>query len=192
MEKLSSEYWNKRYQDSEVPWDLKTVSSPIKAYIDQLKYKTISILIPGCGNGYEGEYLLQQGFTNIHLLDFANEPIESFQRRNSDFPKENLHIGDFFKHEGKYDLIFEQTLFCAINPDLRPEYAKKSSELLKSKGKIVGVMFNRVFENGPPFGGNKEEYLNYFNPYFSNIYMEKCYNSISARQGSELFIKLEK
>lgn len=192
MEKLSSEYWNKRYQDSEIGWDLKRISPPIKEYIDQLQDKTISILIPGCGNGYEGEYLYQQGFKNVHLLDFAKEPIIEFQKRVPNFPKENLYVADFFEHEGKYDLIFEQTLFCAIDPVLRREYAKKSSESLNSKGKIVGLLFNRIFENGPPFGGNKEEYLICFKPYFSNIYMEECYNSITPRQGSELFVKIEK
>ena len=54
-----------------------------------------------------------------------------------------------------------------------------------------GVLFNRNFESGPPFGGNKEEYLEYFSKYFSNIYMENCYNSVLPRKGSELFIQIQ-
>ena len=33
--------------------------------------KTASILIPGCGNAYEAEYLLANGFKNITIIDIA-------------------------------------------------------------------------------------------------------------------------
>ena len=46
-------------------WDLGEVSPPIKSYIDTLEDKNIRILIPGCGNTYEAEYLLEQGFTKL-------------------------------------------------------------------------------------------------------------------------------
>ncbi len=192
MEKLSVEYWSNRYQNSDNIWDLKQVSPPIKEYIDQLKDKTVSILIPGCGSGYEGEYLFQQGFTNVHLLDFSSEPIDAFKKRVTDFPMSNLHVDDFFKHDGKYDLILEQTLFCAIDPSLRSEYAKKSAEILNEGGKLVGLLFNREFEEGPPFGGSRDEYLVLFSQNYSKLNMVECYNSISRRQGTELFIQLEK
>jgi hypothetical protein len=44
---------------------------PIKNYIDTLKDKDIAILIPGCGNTYEAAYLLEQGFTNVTVIDIA-------------------------------------------------------------------------------------------------------------------------
>lgn len=191
MENLSPEYWNNRYKHDTATWDLRSISPPIKAYIDQLEDKTISILIPGCGLGYEGEYLFKQGFFNVHLLDFAKEPLEAFQKRNPHFAKEHLHRNDFFKHEGQYDLILEQTLFCAIDPSLREAYVNKIVELLTTKGKLVGLFFNRTFEGGPPFGGSKEEYLSYFSSFFSTIYMEECYNSANPRLGSELFIQIQ-
>ena len=190
MEKLSSDYWSKRYQESEIGWDLGAVSPPIKEYVDQLEDKNISILIPGCGSGYEGAYLFNLGFKNTFLLDFAAEPLANFKLNNPDFPTSQLIQADFFEHKGKYDLIIEQTLFCAIDPSLRLKYAAKTRELLKPEGKLIGLLFNREFESGPPFGGNKEEYLDYFSTYFSTIYIEKCYNSIAPRLGSELFINI--
>ena len=192
MEKLSADYWSNRYQNSEIGWDLRQVSPPLKEYIDQLEDKSISILIPGCGSGYEGEYLFQKGFKNVHLLDFSNEPLEAFQKRVPEFPSTHLHVNDFFKHQGVYDLILEQTLYCAINPSLRNDYAKKSAELLKKGGKLVGVLFDREFEGGPPFGGSKKEYEVCFSPFYSSIKMEACYNSITPRKDSELFIQLQK
>ncbi len=52
---------------SKANWDIGYVHPPLlKEYIDQLTSKDIAILIPGCGHGYEAEYLLQQGFTQYH------------------------------------------------------------------------------------------------------------------------------
>ena len=91
------------------------------------------------------------------------------------------------------DLIVEQTFFCAINPSLRKAYAKKMHELLNKKGKLVGVLFNDVLNTDkPPFGGNKEEYISYFNPYFNFKTFDVCYNSIKPRANRELFINFEK
>ena len=65
---MDSKYWSERYQQNTTGWDIGHISTPIKAYIDQLTNKEMAIMIPGCGNAYEAEYLLQQGFTNITLV----------------------------------------------------------------------------------------------------------------------------
>lgn len=189
---LSDDYWNQRYLDGAIGWDLGQISPPIRAYVDQLNNKELRILIPGAGNAHEAVYLHQQGFTDVHVLDFASDAIASFLKNNPDFPKGHAHVANFFDFEGEFDLIIEQTLFCAIDTLLRPNYARKASELLKMEGKLVGLLFNREFDGGPPFGGNKSEYLDYFVPYFESIFMEDCYNSIEPRSGSELFIRLVK
>ena len=192
MEKLSEQYWKERYQKQEIGWDLGEVSPPIKAYFDKIEKKELKILIPGCGNGYEGRYLFNKGFKNVHLLDFASEPLETFFLNTPGFPKGNLHNEDFFRHKGGYDIIVEQTLFCAIDPKLRLEYAEHLKSLLRDGGKVIGLLFNRDFPSGPPYGGDKNEYVGYFTPNFSKLKMDNCYNSIAPRKGSELFIQLDK
>lgn len=189
---LSPEFWSDRYKNDQTGWDLGQVSPPIQHYVDQLNNKDMKILIPGCGSGYEGEYLFRHGFKNVHLLDFAAAPLVAFKTRLPEFPETQLHVGDFFKHQGEYDLIIEQTLFCAIDPSLRRAYAEKAASLLRPGGKLVGVMFNREFEGGPPFGGSREEYITYFQPYFTTLNMDPCYNSITPRAGSEVFVNLVK
>jgi SAM-dependent methyltransferase len=190
---LSSEYWNTRYIENDFGWDTGDITTPLKTYFDQLKDKSVKILIPGAGNSYEAEYLFNKGFKNVFVLDFAEAPLKNIKERCKDFPSEQLIQNDFFKHVGQNDLIIEQTFFCAIDPKLRADYAKHMHSLLKPKGKLVGVLFDTVFEkDGPPFSGNKEEYVKYFSPYFELNTLESCYNSIKPREGRELFIKFVK
>lgn len=189
---LSKEFWSNRYATNTTGWDLGLVSPPIKAYFDQIENKDLKILIPGCGFGHEAEYLFKQGFKNVHIADITSEPLEDFSKRVPEFPDSQIHQVDFFAIEDVFDVIVEQTLFCAIDPKLRSKYAQAVSRILKEDGILIGLLFNKEFESGPPYGGKKEEYVETFQPYFRKISMEPCYNSIEPRQGGELFIKIQK
>jgi methyl halide transferase len=189
---LSKDYWNNRYETAETGWDLKTISPPLKAYIDQLTDKNLRILIPGCGSGYEADYLLKQGFQDVTVIDFAPLAVEKMQSYMSEYQNINIICTDFFTHTGKYDLILEQTFFCALNPDLRTKYVQKMSELLNKNGKLVGLLFGVQFPNNPPFGGSREEYLDLFSNTFKINLLEPCYNSVKPREGNELFFNFSK
>jgi methyl halide transferase len=190
--KFDDQYWSSRYRQNQTGWNIGTISEPIKQYLDQILNKNIRILIPGAGNAYEAIYAFDLGFTNIHILDFADEPIKNFRKTCPNFPANHIHQQDFFAFKGEFDLILEQTFFCAIDPSLRADYTRHSYNLLKSGGKVAGVLFNRQFPEGPPFGGSAEEYRKIFEKVFDEVILEPCYNSIPERQGSELFIRLLK
>jgi thiopurine S-methyltransferase len=185
-------YWTQRYQEERTGWDIGYPSTPLKTYIDQLTDKSIKILIPGAGNAYEAEYLWQQGFTNVFIMDIAPVPLKAFAKRNPEFPTLQLLHTDFFTHQDQYDLILEQTFFCSFVPTAKNRfaYAKQMNSLLKPSGKLVGVWFNIPLTGDMekrPFGGTKELYLKYLSKYLEVISFEPCYNSIKPRQGSELF-----
>lgn len=185
------EYWSNRYDENRTGWDIGYPSLPLKEYIDQLENKEIKILIPGAGNAYEAEYLFNQGFTNVFVLDISDIPLKTFHKRVPTFPQDHLIQGDFFKHQATYDLILEQTFFCSFEPlvETRIKYGQQMSQLLKPKGKLVGLWFNHpLFEGAKrPFGGTQEEYLKYLSPFFEIKVFEDCKNSIEPRQGKELF-----
>lgn len=189
---LDANYWQNRYENNQVGWDLGIASDPIVNYINQLTDKNLNILIPGCGNAYEAEYLFKNGFKNVFVIDLAESPLENFKNRVPEFPNSNLIQGNLFELNQTFDLIIEQTMFCAIDPKLRKAYVQKVGELLAPTGKFVGLLFNRDFIGGPPFGGNKEEYLTYFSSCFRLTSMETCYNSIAPRSGTELFFIAKK
>ena len=190
---LDQTYWNTRWQREETGWDLGIASPAITEYMLQYTNKDAAILIPGCGNAYEAEFLIEKGFTNITLIDIAPEAVEKIKKRFEGKTQVRILCEDFFIHKGQYDLIIEQTFFCAIPPFKREEYAQKIASILRSKGKIIGLLFDKNFvEKGPPFGGCACEYKPLFNPYFEIHKMETCYNSITPRKKNELFINLVK
>lgn len=189
---LNKEYWNNRYLQQQIGWDIGSVAPALKEYIDQLINKNISILIPGCGNAYEAAYLLQQGFKNVTLVDIAPAATAAVEDKLSTYINNGLQIitGDFFDLKTTYDLILEQTFFCALDPSLRSAYVEKMVSLLNPDGKLVGLLFNRHFEGGPPFGGSKLEYEELFTPKFNIQMMDTAHNSIGPRAGTELFVKM--
>ena len=192
-QKLDQDFWSKKYQSNQLGWDIGTVSTPIKKYIDQLKAKDISILIPGAGNAYEAAYLFEQGFTDVSIVDIAKEPLDNFRKSVPGFPRDKIIQEDFFRHEGEYDLILEQTFFCALDPSLRVDYIDKMKGLLKTNGKLVGLLFDfRLDDIGPPFGGSEDAYTIDFKKRFKLNTIAPCYNSIKPRLGKELFIIFEK
>lgn len=190
---LDQSFWNNRWENQQTGWDIGMASPAITNYMLQYPNKNAVILIPGCGNAHEAEWLLQNGFTNITLIDIAPKAVELLQRRYAKHPEVKVILGDFFDHQEQYDLIIEQTFFCAIDPNLRAQYVTHTSALLKPNGKIIGVLFNTDFEKvGPPFGGNIAEYSALFGADFIIKKMENCYNSIKPRTNTEVFIHLIK
>jgi SAM-dependent methyltransferase len=191
--KFDEAYWSDKYKQQNLGWDAGSVTTPIKEYIDQLTDKRIRILVPGCGNGHEVEYLHNKEFDNVKVIDISAEPFNTLIPKCPNWPDESFIIGDFFNHYGAYDLIIEQTFFCSLNPNMRQAYANKMYELLAPQGKLAGVLFNiSLGIDNPPFGGTRDEYIEYFRDGYSINVFDKCYNSISPRAGAELFINLQK
>ena len=193
---LSKKYWNNRYLNNEIGWDIGEVSEPIKNWFNYQSDKSKKILIPGAGSGHEVWYAYSIGFENIYYLDFSTLAANKFKATYPKFPTSQIISGDFFtllNYSGFFDIIIEQTFFCAINPKLRHQYVKHSADILSTKGQLVGLLFNDMLNNDhPPFGGNKEEYVNCFSPYYNINVMDTAYNSIGPRKNRELFINLTK
>jgi methyl halide transferase len=191
--KLDRAYWENRYLKNEIGWNIGRVSTPLKTYADQLEDKSLKILIPGAGNSYEAEYLWNRGFKNLYVVDIASQPLKNLKERVKDFPNTQLLNIDFFELDNSFDLIIEQTFFCALNPTLRFSYSQQMHKLLKPQGKLIGLLFDfELTSSGPPFGGSTAEYRALFKTKFKIKKLERSINSIKERQGKELFFIFEK
>lgn len=190
---LDSTYWKNRYNDGTARWDLGHVSMPLKAYIDTLENKAVRILIPGAGYGHEALYLKSQGFLHVTVLDYALEPLKTLDALLPPDHGYTLVYEDFFTHTGCYDLILEQTFYCALSLRFRESYFKHMHALLTTNGVLVGLLF--YFEQvnpGPPFSCTPEDYERMARVHFYIMSLEPCLNSEPSRAGKELFLQLLK
>ena len=190
---LNKKYWETRYLEENTGWDIGYASPALTAYAAQLRSKNLRVLIPGAGYGHEALYLIKHGFSDVTVIDLSTAALIKLRKKAEGKAQLRIIEGDFFELQHTYDLILEQTFFCALPPEMRTAYAKQAHDLLAPGGKIAGLLFDfPLTQAGPPFGGSKQEYVKLFSKAFSIQKLEPCYNSITPRAGKELFFIFEK
>lgn len=189
---LDDQYWDAQWKSNTTGWDLGEPAPPLVTLIDRLENKNASILIPGCGSAYEAQYLIEKGFSNITLIDISQTACDILSNKFSENAQVKILCEDFFSHNERYDVIIEQTFFCALPPTLRQRYVWKMHQLLNEHGILAGLLFNRTFEVSPPFGGSREEYEKLFQASFDIQKMETAPNSVTPRANTELSFLLKK
>src|SRR3546814_11748453 len=97
---MDKNHWNEPDHKKETGRDKGHASPAITEYMTQYQNKNASMLIPGCGNAYESEFLIANGFTNITLIDIAPKPVEALKEKFADKPQINVLCEDFFNHQG--------------------------------------------------------------------------------------------
>lgn len=187
----SSEYWNERYLEDNTPWDMGYPSPPITEFFKDRITTDTRILIPGAGNAHEAGWLWEKGYTDVWVADIAEKPLQNLQYRYPAFPKEQLLHADFFTLEDQFDLVVEQTFFCALPPAWRSRYVEQMKRLISPGGQLIGLLFDfPLTSEGPPFGGSLKEYKTLFSAHFDILKMERSRNSIKPRKDREIFINL--
>lgn len=184
-------YWNDHYVERNTPWDIGGPSPALVDYCrNNVDHRDASILIPGGGRAYEMSELRKLGFENVYLCDWSEMAIEEAKRHNPGVDDKYFLLTDFFKIEQPFDLILEQTFFCALPPERRQDYVKKAHDMLKSRnGTLAGLLFDVCFDHeGPPFGGSKKEYIDLFSGLFEIESIEWSEKSIEPRKGTERFL----
>jgi thiopurine S-methyltransferase len=190
--KLDKTYWDTRHKESQTAWDIGYANSIHTDYVKANYPKNAKIIEPGAGNAHEVSALWEDGYTNVYAVDYSSTAKDAFISKNSNFPSEQYLVGDYFDIKGNFDLILEQTFFCALDPNLREAYVNKTHSLLNTNGRVMGVLFNFEKSDGPPFGGDINEYKCLFENKFEIICLEEAKNSIPERQGNEIVFELLK
>ena len=161
--------WQERYQTEDTPWDK---GEPAPGLLDWLKKQTLDpdarVLVPGCGRGHDAAAWAKAGFDTTGM-DLAEIALSDAREKYESLPNLAFFPGNFLdeKPQEPYDVIFEHTLYCAIDPARREDYAKSLSNWLKPGGYFLAIHF--IFpldEEGPPFGASKDEIINRFQTNF--------------------------
>ncbi|HEX2912960.1 MAG TPA: methyltransferase domain-containing protein [Chloroflexia bacterium] len=195
--------WNERYDKGQTGWDIGEPAPPFVDYVENgslLNFapEKSSLLVPGCGRGHDALYFAQQGF-EVTALDFAPTAIaEGIERARKTPLRGSIQfaVADFFqlpeKYHGKFDYAAEHTLFCAIEPSLRPQYARVMHQVLKPGGLLLAIFWAHHRAGGPPYSTTPAEIQELFTPYFEIEHLELAARSHLRRANEEFFGVLRK
>jgi SAM-dependent methyltransferase len=185
--------WEGMYAAGEDRWDLGAASPPLVAALGRGEIGPPGrALVPGCGRGHDVRLLAARGFEAVGI-DFAPSAVREARRLAVATGMEGLRFErrDLFAlpraWDGTFDLVFEQTCFCAVHPARRDAYARAVHRVLRPGGRLLGLFFIIPPGDGPPFGTTPEEIRHRF--VASGLFaMERArvpLESVAPRQGRE-------
>jgi len=186
--------WNARYIEADTPWD-KGMATPIISELmeklPQFFQAESRVLIPGCGRGHDAQPFLNAGMqvTGVDISSLAlSDAAEVYGYggnvrwlANDIFAMPDTHI----RH---YDIIWEHTCYCAIQPDMRESYVDAVVSLLKPNAYFIGTFFIETgvpLEEGPPFYTSRDDVFANFDRKFHLVWEGKPSKSYEGREGRE-------
>ncbi len=191
------DFWNSRYLEKNTGWDLGRVSPPFVHLVESGKIAPYStVLIPGAGRGWEAIHLARLGY-HVTCVDFAPEAIASARElalkegATVTFLLEDLFRLDPEKH-GVFDYLLEQTCFCAIDPDRRPDYVRMAVRMIRPGGELVGLFYVHGREGGPPWTTTAAEVRELFRGDFDFVEFAIAEHSVESRKGEEILARLRR
>ena len=189
MEGYSQEDWQRHYDEDDLGWDLGHVAPPFVDLLESNAIMPCKTLVPGCGRGHEVIFFGENGF-DVTALDYS---IGAVNHLNSVILERKLNIKvlnlDFFEldstHDCLYDLLIEQTFFCAISPSQRTLYVETVARILKKGGMIAGLFYNTGQQGGPPFNTTRQDIIDHFSDSFEIRELTQAKNSAEKRKDKE-------
>ncbi|MDA1263978.1 MAG: methyltransferase domain-containing protein [Planctomycetota bacterium] len=183
--------WSARYQAGNTPWDHGAPHPELMRLIEEGALAppspSAAALVPGCGRGHDALALARAGW-RVTAIDFVPEVAglaAELEATGSRYLAE-----DALSHTPArpYDLLWEHTFFCAIDPSLRPRYGELARRVVAPNGKLAALIFpvgKPEPTGGPPFGYGRSEFESALGDAFTLVTHGAATRSIPARSWRE-------
>ena len=188
--------WEGRYQLGETRWEKGAPAPPLMEFLARQEISG-DVLVPGCGTGHDVRAIAAGG-ASVLGIDIAPSAIR-MAREHPRAGRERYALADFLEPSpelsGRFDWVFEHTLFCAIDPDRRRDYVTSVTASLKPGGRFLAIFYldpaNR--EPGePPFAVTTEELDHLFGTRFDLLEDWTPRTAHPGREGRERVRLLKK
>jgi SAM-dependent methyltransferase len=121
----------------------------------------LTALVPGCGRAYDALALARHGYAKVVAVDLSQTACEAAleELQSSGDPaaaKVEVVCADYFQlgdaHRAGYDLIWDCTFLCALDPSVREQWATQQRALLSARGTLLACVFPLCEKvGGPPY-----------------------------------------
>jgi SAM-dependent methyltransferase len=184
-------YWDSRYEQGDHRWDLGGPTPVLVRLLEEGTLRPCTILVPGCGSGYDAIVLAQRGF-DVVAVDYSVEAI----RRASEAARRAGAVIRFLQRDiftlspefdGAFGGIFEYVTYCAVDPARRGALAELYGSLLAPGGTLAALFFPvEEREGGPPFAVSLGEVHSLFGRWFTSVSWAEHPATIPPRKGREI------
>lgn len=187
--------WNQAYLNDNCPWDKGEAAPPLRSYLIHSQVLG-TVLVPGCGLGYDVRLLADAG-AMVTGLDCAPKAIE-LAKCAGVHERIQYKIGDFLRlnsiPEKAYDWVFEHTCLCALDPSQRQIYVNALCRALKPEANYLAIFYIKVEHydgSGPPHPITRQEIEELFSARFHILDAKIPTESYLCRPyGSELLMRM--
>ncbi|WP_158542329.1 methyltransferase domain-containing protein [Lujinxingia litoralis] len=158
--------WEDAWQQGRTGWDAGQSSPLLQHLVASGELRGRHALVPGCGAGYDVVTLAEsfEVATGQDLAPTARARFEEVRAQAGISPERALYLtGDFFHDDpgAPFDLVWDYTFLCAIDPSLRPRWAARMAEIIAPGGILAALIFPVLQDHpereaermaqGPPF-----------------------------------------
>jgi len=155
------DFWQSRFESGNTPWDRGAANPQLAHWIASGMIKPgTSMLVPGCGRGWEVARLAAHG-VRVTGIDYAAGAIAACHAMlQSQGLDAELVEGNVLRWQpaAPVDAVYEQTCLCALHPDNWRSYADQLRAWIRPGGKLFALFVQawseesaQGFVKGPPY-----------------------------------------
>ena len=152
--------WRARYVQDDTPWDLGGPHPALEVWLagPGAEFERGRVLVPGCGKGSDALRLSRAGFgvDAVDVVELCGPHLaEELAEHGGSFHVANVltmePAAPPFSGQG-WDLVYEHTIFCAIDPDQREAFGAAMARCVRRGGHLLSFLFpgDKPLEDGGP------------------------------------------
>ncbi len=143
-------FWDLRYQAEFIPWDAGRAPSNLRDFVAAAPAPR-SVLVPGCGSGWDVRLLAEAGW-DVLGLDFSAAGVAAARQVLGPHAG-RVRQGDVFAPipEAPFDVVYERAFLCALPRRMWQAWGERMAGLVRPGGELAGYFFFGGGERGPPF-----------------------------------------
>ncbi len=185
--------WQEAWEENRTPWDAGASAPALQKLVDSGELPGGRALVPGAGSGYDVLTLAsaERKAVGLDLAPGAQRRFEAL-RDAEGVPESQAEmvVANFFEWQPDepFDVIWDYTFLCAIEPEMRTRWVERVDELLAPDGELVTLIFPVVDkdpDDGPPYALSPQLVRGLVAPRFEPIYLEPVEHSHPGREGKE-------